>query len=130
MRIGRRRITRALHGESGVRVTVVSARELGQVELDRWASIAESDPRLSNPFLRPEFTLAVADVRDDVRVGMLERDDTLVGFFPFQVGRSGVGHPVGGAGRIVTESSPWLTSSGTPPDSSAPPACGGSSSAT
>ncbi|MEM7810777.1 MAG: GNAT family N-acetyltransferase [Planctomycetota bacterium] len=76
-------------------------REIGAAELDAdlrrsWQAVRESDPRFSSPYFHPEFTAAVADVRDDVRVAVCERDGRAVGFFPFQRDASGDGLPVGG----------------------------------
>ena len=61
-----------------------------------WAAIQEADPELDAPFFRPEFTRAVAAVRPDVRVAVIEDEWEPLGFFPFQAGRLGVGKPVGG----------------------------------
>ena len=44
----------------------------------------------------PEFTQAVAAVRGDVEVGVLEERGEPVGFFPFQRSRRNVARPVGG----------------------------------
>jgi CelD/BcsL family acetyltransferase involved in cellulose biosynthesis len=53
------------------------------------------DPSFDSPFFCPEFTSIVADAREDVYVGVLEREEESVGFFPFQRGRFGLGFPVG-----------------------------------
>ena len=47
-------------------------------------SHAAQNPQLDNPFFRPEFTQAVAAVRDDVEVAVLEIQQQPVGFFPYQ----------------------------------------------
>lgn len=60
-----------------------------------WSEIQRATPRLDSPYFRPEFTEAVAAVRGDVEVAVLERDGAPVGFLPFQRARWNVGFPVG-----------------------------------
>jgi CelD/BcsL family acetyltransferase involved in cellulose biosynthesis len=55
-----------------------------------------ANPHLTSPYFSVHFTLAVASVRDDVRVVVMEDDSQVVGYFPFQHGRLGWGRPVGG----------------------------------
>jgi CelD/BcsL family acetyltransferase involved in cellulose biosynthesis len=54
-----------------------------------------AEPSLSSPFLSPEFTLAVARARPTARVAVLEEDQQVVGFFPYEVRRRVVGVPIG-----------------------------------
>jgi hypothetical protein len=49
---------------------------------------------LRDPFLSPEFAVAVDNVRPDARVAVLAEGPDIVGFFPFQH-RLGVGVPIG-----------------------------------
>jgi CelD/BcsL family acetyltransferase involved in cellulose biosynthesis len=49
-----------------------------------------------SPYFSAAFTQAVAGVRDDVFVGIIEEAGKPVGFFPFQRRRGGIGGPVGG----------------------------------
>jgi CelD/BcsL family acetyltransferase involved in cellulose biosynthesis len=97
-----------------MRVRVVRASDLGPAETDAWARIQEGDPVLASPFFRPEFTAAVAAVRDDVRVGVLEEGGGTVGFLPFQLTRRAtrLGDPVGGGrsnahGVIAAPDAEW-----------------------
>lgn len=76
-------------------IRVVAAAELTAEHLQTWAEIVRAEPTLDSPFFRPEFTQAVADVRDDVEVAIFEEAGRAVGFFPFQRGRGNVGEPVG-----------------------------------
>lgn len=78
-----------------MKITVVPARLLTPEHIKSWSELQQMDAALSSPFLCPEFTMAVAAVRDDVEVGVLERGGRPVGFFPFQRGRFSRGHPVG-----------------------------------
>jgi CelD/BcsL family acetyltransferase involved in cellulose biosynthesis len=50
---------------------------------------------LANPFLCPEFAIAVDTFRRDARVAVLSDGSEIVGFFPFQCRRLGVGVPIG-----------------------------------
>jgi CelD/BcsL family acetyltransferase involved in cellulose biosynthesis len=50
---------------------------------------------LENAFLCPEFTVAVDKFRPDARVAVLTDGPEIVGFFPFQRRRLGVGVPIG-----------------------------------
>lgn len=53
-------------------------------------------PQLANPFLSPEFTLAVGRSRGNVRVAVLhDEDGEPAAFFPYQRGPLGVGRAVG-----------------------------------
>src|SRR5262249_21179088 len=57
--------------------------------------IQRENPFLDSPFLRPEFTTTVAAVRRDIEVALIEDGGQVVGFFPFQRTKWGVGKPVG-----------------------------------
>jgi len=50
---------------------------------------------LANPFLSPEFAVAVDSCRPDARVAVLTDGPENIGFFPFQRRRLGVGVPIG-----------------------------------
>jgi CelD/BcsL family acetyltransferase involved in cellulose biosynthesis len=50
---------------------------------------------LANPFLSPEFAVAVDSFRHDARVAVLTDGPEKAGFFPFQRRRLGVGVPIG-----------------------------------
>ena len=76
-------------------VRVVEARSLTPHHIAQWSHIQRSDTTLATPFFCPEFTRIVASARDDVHVGVLHGNETIVGFFPFQRGRWGSGRPVG-----------------------------------
>jgi len=88
------------------------AAELTDVELDAWSRLQRDNPDLGNPFFRPEFTQAVAAVRDDVEVAVFLEDAQPVGFFPFQRQRERKGLPVGGPlsnchGVIISPQTEW-----------------------
>jgi CelD/BcsL family acetyltransferase involved in cellulose biosynthesis len=71
--------------------------ELATHEVKAWAAMQCANPALDSPFLRPEFTQAVAEVREDAEVAVLEVQQQPVGFFPYQRRRR-IGRPV--AGRL------------------------------
>jgi len=50
---------------------------------------------LRDPFLSPEFAVAVDSVRPDARVAVLAEGPEITGFFPFQRRRTGVALPIG-----------------------------------
>ena len=79
-----------------MKVTLVPGGELGSDLVRAWAEIQESNPTLASPYFHPEFTRAIATVRDDVEVAVIEDGAQVVAFFPFQRGRRSVGVPVGG----------------------------------
>jgi CelD/BcsL family acetyltransferase involved in cellulose biosynthesis len=78
-----------------VKITVVRPDELGPAELTAWRQFRKDQPGLQNPFLAPEFTLAVARQRPAARVAVLEESDGIAGFFPFEVRNRVVGVPIG-----------------------------------
>ena len=78
-----------------MRIELVRPADLTRELIDRWIEIQRSQPWLHDPFARPEFTLAVASVRSDVEVAVLEESGEVVGFFPFQRSRWNTGRPVG-----------------------------------
>jgi CelD/BcsL family acetyltransferase involved in cellulose biosynthesis len=77
-------------------VTLVPGNRLAPEHVRAWAAIQEAEPALQSPFFRPELTQIVADVRDDVAVGVVADGGLPIAFFPFQRGRFGIGRPVGG----------------------------------
>lgn len=79
-----------------MRVEVIPARQLTAELCGQWIEIQRAEPKFHSPFARPEFTQAVADVRSDVEVAILEDEGSVAGFFPFQRSRSNWGRPVGG----------------------------------
>lgn len=52
-------------------------------------------PELANPFLAPEFTLAIGRCRRGVRIAVVREEGESVAFFPFQRTRLGVGRAIG-----------------------------------
>jgi CelD/BcsL family acetyltransferase involved in cellulose biosynthesis len=80
----------------GLQIRVLAGGSLGAELTQAWSAIQQADPALESPFFRPEYTQAVAAVRDDVFVAAVFRQDEPVAFFPYQRSRWGMGSPVGG----------------------------------
>ena len=73
---------------------LVDPRSLGEHERARWREI-QALRGFGSPFFTLAFSEIVAAARDDVQVAVLRGHDDIVGFFPFQIHRRGVGRPVG-----------------------------------
>lgn len=88
---------RAIAAAPAASVDIVRKRfeDLSSVEIATWARLQETLPEFRSPYFRPEFARLVAEVRDDVEVGVLAREGVPVGFFPFQVDARRVASPVG-----------------------------------
>jgi CelD/BcsL family acetyltransferase involved in cellulose biosynthesis len=74
---------------------VIGPAELGKQERERWRQLQRSNPSLGSPCFSWQFTLAVADVRRDTRIAVMEEDGDIVGFFPHHF-RLGAGEPIAG----------------------------------
>jgi CelD/BcsL family acetyltransferase involved in cellulose biosynthesis len=77
-----------------MQISVARPGELGPGEIAAWHSMQYQTPSLGNPFLSPEFAVAVDKVRPDARVAVLADGATITGFFPFQRRRFGIGVPI------------------------------------
>jgi CelD/BcsL family acetyltransferase involved in cellulose biosynthesis len=79
-----------------VSIRLIGGRDLTAELMAQWSAVRCAQRQFDSPFFAAEFTAAVAAVRDDVEVAVLEEQGKPVGFFPFQRGSRGVGQPVGG----------------------------------
>ena len=79
-----------------MKIHVIPAGQLSSTERASWIAIQNSDPLMASPYFCLEFTEAVAAVRADTCVAILEDRGAILGFFPFQRYRGGAGGPVGG----------------------------------
>lgn len=79
-----------------MKIEVIRAHEVDAESKNVWRQFQRDNPIARSPFLGPDFACAVAAVRGDVRIAVLEEDNRLVGFFPFQQNKSSAGQPVGG----------------------------------
>lgn len=77
-------------------IEVVRPSELGEAEIHRWRELqAKFTPVLGNPFLSPEFTLAVGRFNAAARVAVLTDSAGIAGFFPHERHALGIGRPIG-----------------------------------
>jgi CelD/BcsL family acetyltransferase involved in cellulose biosynthesis len=77
-----------------LKISVVHPGELGPGELTRWRQLHDH-PDLDNPFLAPEFAVAVGRVRPAARVAVLQDGPEIVGFFPYEQRPFRIGRPIG-----------------------------------
>ncbi|HEY2401280.1 MAG TPA: GNAT family N-acetyltransferase [Steroidobacteraceae bacterium] len=77
-----------------MRICVLRPGELGPDDIASWRSMQSSTPSLANPFLSPEFAIAVGKFRPSARVAVLSDGPSTVGFFPFERRRWGAGAPI------------------------------------
>lgn len=78
-----------------MKTTIIPGKSLTPEHLLLWSHFQQSNAALASPYFCPEFTSAVAAVRDDVWIGILKEAGEIVGFFPFQRGKLPIGQPVG-----------------------------------
>lgn len=81
-------------------ITVHRPGELTAADRVAWTALQSKAhlngaPELANPFLSPEFTLAVGHWRRGVRVAVVREDGEPAAFFPFQRSITGVGRAIG-----------------------------------
>ena len=78
----------------------------------RWHWMQRETGVLANPFLSPEFSIAIDRFRPDARLAVLADGPAITGFFPFQRRRFGIGVPIGagltdGQGLIHAPGTEW-----------------------
>ncbi|OAH15879.1 GNAT family N-acetyltransferase [Streptomyces jeddahensis] len=81
-------------------ITVYRPGELTAADRAAWTALQskahlDGSPQLANPFLSPEFAIAVGRCRRGVRVAVVREDGEPAAFFPFQKSATGVGRAVG-----------------------------------
>ncbi|MET7883864.1 GNAT family N-acetyltransferase [Streptomyces avermitilis] len=81
-------------------ISVYRPGELSAADRAAWTALQskappDGSPELANPFLSPEFTLAVGRCRRGVRIAVAREDGEPAAFFPFQRTATGVGRAVG-----------------------------------
>ena len=77
-----------------MRISVVHPAELGPAEIAAWRSFQYGTAPLANPFLSPDFTIAVGRHRPGARVAVLHDGPDLAGFLPFERRGLGAGVPI------------------------------------
>ncbi|MBT2386158.1 GNAT family N-acetyltransferase [Streptomyces sp. ISL-11] len=81
-------------------ISVYRPGELTAADRAAWSALQsraaeDGSPQLANPFLAPEFTLAVGHCRSGARIAVVREDGRPVGFFPYQRSALGVGRAIG-----------------------------------
>ena len=79
-----------------MKITKISANELDKSLETRWRELQAGNSDLTNPYFSVEYTHCVAAARDDVYVAIIEQDNEIVGFFPYQSRNNKVAEPAGG----------------------------------
>jgi CelD/BcsL family acetyltransferase involved in cellulose biosynthesis len=74
---------------------VVRPEELGEGERERWRELRAATDAPRNPFMEPEFGIAVARVRPWARVAVLYEGAQPAGFLPYERGALGQGRAIG-----------------------------------
>lgn len=78
-----------------MQVTVVRPTELGSSEARLWSTFQQSSQLTTSPYLSLTFAQAVDRVRSNARVAVVEVDNKIVAFLPFDQGRRGIAQPIG-----------------------------------
>jgi len=81
---------------AAISVRLVCGRSLSPGQAALWRELQQSNPELASPCFAPEFTQAVAAVRDDVEAAFIEQDHEVAAIFPFQRRPGSRAVPVGG----------------------------------
>ncbi|MFD7664590.1 GNAT family N-acetyltransferase [Streptomyces sp. NPDC059788] len=81
-------------------ISVYRPGELSGTDRAAWSTVQSQahllgTPQLANPFLAPEFALAVGRCRRGVRIAVLREDGEPAAFLPFQRSPLGVGRAIG-----------------------------------
>ncbi|MCX5335301.1 MULTISPECIES: GNAT family N-acetyltransferase [unclassified Streptomyces] len=81
-------------------ISVYRPGELSAADRAAWTSLQskahlQGSPELANPFLSPEFALAVGRYRRGVRIAVVREGGEPAAFFPYQRSVTGVGRAVG-----------------------------------
>ncbi|MFI1397324.1 GNAT family N-acetyltransferase [Streptomyces sp. NPDC020681] len=74
---------------------VLKTEELDEGDTEAWRELRAKSGAPANPFMEPEFTLAVGRVRPAARVAVLWEDGEPAGFFPYERGPLGHGRAIG-----------------------------------
>jgi CelD/BcsL family acetyltransferase involved in cellulose biosynthesis len=82
-------------GESGMDITVHGLDGLDPSLRRAWHRATDESPEYANPFLAPQFAVAVARCRSGARVAVLRENGEPVGFLPYRRHALGIGRAIG-----------------------------------
>ena len=91
---------------------VIAPSELDAGLTQAWQALQQSSEAFASPYFCPQFTRLAGEVRDDVRVLVVESGRRPVAFFPYQRSALGFGRPVAGSlsdyhGVVAMTGSDW-----------------------
>lgn len=78
-----------------MKYSVIRGSELSAELVKRWREIQLASEEFSSPYFCPEFSIATANVRADVQIGLIEDGHRVIGFFPHQRRWDKTARPVG-----------------------------------
>ena len=78
-----------------LRAETVHPAKLDPADAAAWRALCAAHPEFYSPLLGPDFTLAVAQVRKDVRVAIWREQDRPVAFLPHHHRPGGFARPIG-----------------------------------
>lgn len=79
-----------------MKIDVVNGGELTGELRSAWHRLQSNNHALNSPYFCHQYVSLASQIRNDVYVSVLQEDNQIVGFFPFQRGLGGFGRPVGG----------------------------------
>lgn len=82
--------------EAPLKFETLRAGELDDSLLGEWQKLRQQDAVYTSPYFDPEFTKAIAKVRDDVRVAVASRNGEIVSILPYQINSPKNAVPAGG----------------------------------
>lgn len=82
-------------GGSGMDITVHGLDGLSPSLHRAWQRTMDESPEYANPFLAPQFAMAIARCRGGARVAVLREDGEPVGFLPYRRHPLGIGRAIG-----------------------------------
>lgn len=78
-----------------MKISLVKGENLTSDIINVWGKIQIKNKNYFSPFLTPEYIHTVSMVRPDIFVAILEENNKIIGFFPFQKNNDLIGEPVG-----------------------------------
>ncbi len=90
---------------------VISANQLSGADRATWLEMQRADSKFESPFFRPEFTAALASIREDIQVAILYHDKEPIGFSPIEVCGDfarPAGYPLNSFHGVVTSRNGWM----------------------
>jgi len=96
-----------------MKISVIKANEITPELTEKWVDIQNENEILHSPFLTPYYNFLVSTVKADVFIAILENNNKIVGFFPFEKKDKTSGEPVG---KGVTDYQAVIIKKNTPID--------------